>query len=90
MNWNRSTHVEKLDKIWILADSKIINKDITKIAIQINGKTRGVIEFNNKEITEDDIIKKIKDVDSLYKYIENEKITKTIYIKDKILNLIIK
>ena len=71
--------------------SKIINKDITKIAIQINGKTRGVIEFNNKkEITEDDIIKKIKDVDSLYKYIENEKITKTIYIKDKILNLIIK
>ena len=51
---------------------------------------REVIEFNNKEITEDDIIKKIKDVDSLYKYIENGKITKTIYIKDKILNLIIK
>jgi len=89
--WSRSKFKnEKLDKIWILADSKIINKDITKIAIQINGKTRGVIEFNNKEITEDDIIKKIKDVDSLYKYIENEKITKTIYIKDKILNLIIK
>ena len=89
--WSRSKFKnEKLDKIWILADSKIINKDITKIAIQINGKTRGVIEFNNKEITEDDIIKKIKDVDSIYKYIENEKITKTIYIKDKILNLIIK
>ena len=59
--WSRSKFKnEKLDKIWILADSKIINKDITKIAIQINGKTRGVIEFNNKEGAGMILLRKLK------------------------------
>ena len=57
--------------------------------IQINGKKRNTIKIND-EITENDLIEKIKEMKIVEKYIINKKIIKSIYIKDKLINLIIK
>ena len=60
-----------------------------KLAIQINGKTRDIIEIK-KNTSEEQIKKHIKKSSKARKYIENQKILKTIFVKDKIINYIIK
>ena len=59
------------------------------LIIQVNGKKRNTIKLK-EEIDEKgllDLIKKMKLID---KYIENQKILKTIYVKNKLINIIAK
>ena len=65
-------------------------KDIVKVVIQINGKTRGVVEFENQDINEIIIKKRVQEIESINKYLKDKEILKSIYIENKILNLIIK
>ena len=60
-----------------------------KIVIQVDGRKRGILEMpiNSKE---DDVIKNSKEVSNVSKYIENTKIIKNIYIKNKLVNFITK
>ena len=63
--------------------------DIIKMPIQINGKTRSLIDVvsnDNKDI----IMKKVMQDHKIIKYIKNKKILKTIYVPKKIVNLVIK
>tara|TARA_B100001250_G_scaffold86436_1_gene71517 strand:- start:12271 stop:14826 length:2556 start_codon:yes stop_codon:yes gene_type:complete len=77
------------DLKWPTLDKKYLEKEIINIVIQINGKKRSIIEAN-MNINEKDIIdKSIKD-SQILKYIENKKIVKTIYVKNRLLNLIVK
>jgi leucyl-tRNA synthetase len=59
-----------------------------KLAVQINGKTRDIISVK-KDLTEKEIDKIILDKSKSNKYIKNKKITKTIFVKNKIINYII-
>ena len=58
------------------------------IAVQINGKTRDIIEVD-KNIEKDMIIKKIKDNEKIKKYLANQNIQKEIYVPGKILNFVL-
>jgi leucyl-tRNA synthetase len=62
---------------------------VVNIVIQVNGKKRSIISVN-KNIDEETLMKKIKKEKLIYKYTENKEILRTIYIKDKIINVIIK
>ena len=60
-----------------------------KLAVQINGKTRDVITIK-KDLSEKDVIKIIHNSHTkAKKYLEDKKIIKTIFIKNKIINYII-
>ncbi len=61
--------------------------EITKIAVQVNGKTRDIIEIK-KGLTENKVTNIVLNHSKAKKFIENNKITKTIFIKDKIINYI--
>ncbi|PZW01601.1 leucine--tRNA ligase [Metamycoplasma auris] len=67
---------------------KIINKN-PQIGIQINGKIRAQMEiipsWNEKEI-----VSQATSLPSVKKWIENKQIIKTIYVENKILNIIVK
>ncbi len=65
----------------------IINKDF-QIVVQINGKKRGLISLK-KEISESDLIKLIIKDEMINKFIENKEIKKSIYVKNRLINLII-
>ena len=56
--------------------------------VQINGKKRGIINLTS-EISESELIIKIKNNPLINKFINNEELKKTIYIKNKLINLII-
>ena len=58
------------------------------VVIQVNGKTRDVINVN-KNLNEKDLDKLIKSISKAKKYIVDKKIIKTIYIKNKIINYIV-
>ena len=60
-----------------------------KFAIQINGKTRDVINIR-KNAEKEQIYQLILNSSKAKKFIENKKILKTIFVKNKIINYIIK
>ena len=82
--------LEKNKKVaWPLVKSEFLHKEKKEIVIQINGKKRNTI-LVEKNTDEKIILQKIDEKKLVTKYIENNKIFKTIYIKDKLINIIIK
>ena len=80
---------KKEERIWPEIDKKFIKSDKCNIVVQINGKKRSILSVE-KNLEEKKIIEKIKNDKSLDKYFSEKKLFKTIYIKDRIINLIIK
>jgi leucyl-tRNA synthetase len=74
---------------WPIADKKFLISDEINIVIQINGKKRSIINCK-KGIKEESLMKIIKEDVKLNKFFENKKNIKSIFIKDKLINLIIK
>ncbi len=64
------------------------NNQAIKIVAQINGKTRGVFEFENG-VTKKIIIEKIKNDEKILKYIKEREILREIYVPNKIFNIVI-
>ena len=73
---------------WIEYDETKIKEDIINIVIQINGKKRGLIQ-TMKDIDESSVIELIKKDKTINKYLGNQKIKRQIFVKNKLLNLII-
>ena len=59
-----------------------------KMPIQINGKTRGIIEIDSN-INKNEIINMAKTDKRIKKYLENKKIIKEIYVPNKIINFVL-
>ena len=75
--------------VWPQVIKEYLKTNEMIIVIQINGKKRNTIELTN-EIEENELIEKIKKMKLVDKYIENKKIIKTIYVKNRLINIIIK
>tara|TARA_B100001063_G_C16693850_1_gene518596 strand:- start:15 stop:1247 length:1233 start_codon:yes stop_codon:yes gene_type:complete len=60
-----------------------------KFAIQVNGKTRDIISVKN-DITQQEVNEIVNENSKAKKFIENRQIFKTIFVKNKIINYIIK
>tara|TARA_B100000927_G_scaffold261828_1_gene232313 strand:- start:292 stop:579 length:288 start_codon:yes stop_codon:yes gene_type:complete len=73
---------------WPSYNNKLIEEKNNLIVIQVNGKKRGLLTLP-KNSSEDDLLKLIKTDNKIFKYIEGKNIKKKIYIKDKLLNIII-
>ena len=72
---------------WPEVDKKNILNEI-KVAVQVNGKTRDILTVK-KDLIEEEIEKIILKDSKAKKYIETKKITKRIFVKNKIINYII-
>ena len=73
---------------WPKIDENIIREEIMSVVVQVNGKKRGLLKTKINE-TEKEILDIIKKDEKIYKYINNKKIKKSIYIKNKLINIII-
>ncbi len=73
---------------WPEYDEKILQNNIVNIVIQINGKKRGLIK-SESNMQEENLIKIINKDEKIFKYLEGKNIKRKIYIKDKLLNIII-
>lgn len=73
---------------WPKFDSKKIIQDIISLPVQINGKFRGVVDAS-LSLKEDDILDIVKKDEKIYKWFKDLEIKKVIYVKGKVLNIII-
>ena len=73
---------------WPKFKEKFVQDEKINIVIQINGKKRGIISLK-MDSEENEIIDLIKKDNKLLKYLDNKEIKKKIFVKNKIINLII-
>tara|TARA_A100001015_G_scaffold75458_1_gene83741 strand:- start:511 stop:1692 length:1182 start_codon:yes stop_codon:yes gene_type:complete len=73
---------------WPEYDLSMLEEEEVNIVIQVNGKKRGLIK-SKKNTTEKDILSMIENDEKIIKYINKIPIKKRIYIKDKLLNIIL-
>ena len=81
---NYKTEIE-----WPKISSEYLKNERVNLVIQINGKKRSIIEVDNN-INEEVLINQIKKNGVIKKYIEDKNIIKTIYVKNRLINYIIK
>jgi leucyl-tRNA synthetase len=79
---------EKGNIKWPKVNEQYLIKENVNIVLQINGKKRGIIT-NKRGVDKEMLINEIKNNASYNKYLKNKKIVKIIYIKDRLINLIL-
>ena len=73
---------------WPAYDASMLKEEKINIVVQVNGKKRDVI--NTKPgLSEEDLFELINKSETLNKYLYKQKIKRKIYIKDKLINIII-
>ncbi len=84
---------EKLDNSddieWPDIESRYLIRENNNIVIQVNGKKRGLISIE-KDMTENEITNYIENKKLIERYISNGKLVKKIYIKNRLINYIVK
>ena len=81
---------EKNFEKWPDINQSLIQKDIRiKMPVQIDGKTRDIIDVE-KDLSENEILELAIKSPKIKKYTSNKKILRTIFVKNKIVNYIIK
>ena len=81
-------NIDSKDNSWPSYDKNILYEDKIKIVVQINGKKRGLLE-TKPGISEEYVLELINNDKTLFKYLNNETIKRKIYVKNKLINLII-
>ena len=64
-------------------------KNEIKFAVQINGKTRDILTIK-KDLEKEYVMQSVTSSSKAFKFIKDKKIIKTIFVKNKIINYIIK
>ena len=67
----------------------IIRKTKVKIAIQINGKTKDVIEVD-ESLSKEKVFDSVKNIDKIKNNLLGKNILREIYVPGKIINLVVK
>ena len=74
---------------WPIVNQKYLVVEKFNIVVQINGKKRSLISTKNS-LDEKNLLETIRKEKDLEKFLENKNIIKSIYIKNKLINLIVK
>ena len=74
---------------WPLINEEFLEKKTTQIVVQIDGKKRGLVTCD-KYIDEDKLLNVIKSENHYKKYLEDKEIIKVIYVKSRLINLLLK
>ena len=80
--------IGKEQDTWPTYDENLIQENELQIVVQINGKKRGLIKVN-RNVEENILYELILKDEKIKKYLNGEKIKKKIYIKNRLINIII-
>ena len=74
--------------VWPEYNEKFLEEELINIVIQVNGKKRAIIKAK-KGIEETELLEIIKKDKIIEKYINNNKVLKIIFVKDRLMNVLI-
>ena len=75
--------------LWPKVNKKYLKEKEIRIVVQVNGKKRGLIA-SEKLLDEAELMEEIKKNQELNKFVDGKNIIKTIFIKNKLINFIVK
>ena len=78
----------KVELKWPTFDKDVLDKENIKYVIQINGKKRSILN-NKKDISERDLLEMVKKDKRLRKYLTNRNFKKVIFVKNRLINILI-
>ncbi len=88
--WEKLGHTNTISyEKWPEYDEDKTIEDEIEIGVQVNGKLRGSIKVSN-DTTEDDMIKLSLENENVLRHTEGKEIIKTIVIKKRIVNIVVK
>jgi len=86
--WERLGHSQSIFKEkWPLYDLSLVEGKSVKIAVQVNGKLRGTLLLA-KDTPEEEAVEKARRIEKIRKYLEGKEIKKTVFVPDRIINLV--
>ena len=71
----------------IISKDELIDEE-TNIVVQINGKKRGLLKVK-RDVEENKVLNEIKSNPNIEKFLQNKKIIKTIFVSNRLINIII-
>ena len=87
--WQSLGHQESIfQEKWPEYDKKLVIDEEVTIAIQVNGKLRDTV-LVGRGTSEKELQKKILELPKIKPYLEGKEIKKLIYIKDKLINVVV-
>ena len=72
---------------WPSYDEEAVKEEIVTVVVQVNGKVRARLEIE-RNTPEEEVVKMALSNENVKRHIEGKEIRKTIYIKNKILNIV--
>ena len=73
---------------WPKADKNLLDEDKIDYVIQINGKKRAILN-ENRDIDQEILLSKVKKNKLSKKYLEDKSIKKIIFVKNRLMNLLL-
>ncbi|MCD4761587.1 class I tRNA ligase family protein, partial [bacterium] len=74
---------------WPEYDPELAKDETIDLVVQVNGKVRDIVEID-ADIEEDEAKKIAQDSEKIKKWLENKRIVKIIFVKGKLINIVIK
>ena len=74
---------------WPTYDEEAVKEDTVEIGVQVNGKVRGTVSIAVDE-DQESALKKAKEIPSVQSFMEGKTVVKEIYVKGKIINIVVK
>ena len=88
--WNRFGHDESIAYAkWPEYDEALCKEDVIEIGVQVNGKVKGVVGLTDDD-TQDSALEKAREIENVEKALEGKNVVKVIFVKGKILNIVVK
>jgi len=88
--WNRLGNKESIHiKSWLKFDPSKVVVGATKLMVQIDGKTRDFISFDESKILQEEVEKMVLQLEKVKKWIENKEVKKVVYVKGKLINFVL-
>ena len=78
----------KINLTWPKYSEEILIEENINFVVQINGKKRALIQAE-RNISQESLLSKIKKNDNLDKYLVNKSFSKIIFVKNKLINIIL-
>jgi leucyl-tRNA synthetase len=80
--------IDQSKNSWPAVSKKDLIKDEINLVVQINGKKRAILRIK-RDVTEKEILKKIKPNQVIEKFLKDKKFKKIIFIPNILINIII-
>ncbi len=74
---------------WPEIDYKLLEEQEVSIVVQINSKKRGIL-ITKKDINEKEILNLVYKNEGIKKFLENKEIIKNFYVKNRLINIVVK